>query len=436
MISPTLPVELVAPLFKPATFADRDAVNGILCRLRSDHPLSRAEVPGFDPHWIVTRHADLREVAQRDEIFRSGERSKTLMDRETEILVRSHASGRATPFHSLVHMDQPEHFKHRVICSRFFAPQNIQQYARFLDETAKSFGEKLISLAPVCDFANAVSSPFSLSIILGLLDVPPSEHAELLRITRALFRSSDPETGGACCRAQEPHDAIRNWLDVLEAFDRHFTPIIESRQGTNQSDLSSMIANGMIDGVSMSHAAMISYFMLFCTAGHDTTAATAAMGMWQLAMRPDVLDDLKRAPEHIPAFVEETLRWATPVQHFVRSAATDYCLAGRHIRKGDLLYLSYLSANHDEAVFENPFTFNHRRNPNPHLSFSVGRHTCLGLHLARAALISLWSAILPRLRSVRLSDEPQMSHSTFVSGPKYLPISYEIEAERVMSTIR
>jgi cytochrome P450 len=427
MISPEIPVELVSPLFNPATFKDRDAVHDILRRLRLDYPLSVAEVPGFDPHWIVTRHADLREIAQQDDIFRSGQRSKTLVDRATDVLVRSLAQGKATPFRSLVHMDQPEHHKHRAVCSRFFAPEGIQEMMPFLQRTAETFAEALEAHRSECDFASAIATPFALTIIMGLLGVPASEHAEMLRITRGLLRSSDPDPNGASPRLDDTHDRARNWVSVLNAFDRHFTPVIERQRRTPVAGLSSIIANGRIDGQLMSHDAMISYFMLLSTAGHDTTAATASMGMWQLAVRGDVLADLKQTPEEIPLFVEETLRWASPVQHFIRSAAKDYCLAGRKIRKGDLLYLSYLSANHDEKVFESPFTFDHNRRPNPHLSFSVGRHTCLGLHLARAALVALWTAILPRLRNLELSACPQMSQSTFVSGPKYLPIRFAIE---------
>ena len=171
---------------------------------------------------------------------------------------------------------------------------------------------------------------------------------------------------------------------------------------------------------------MISHFMLLCTAGHETTAATAAMGMWQLARRPGVLEDLQRRPEFIPSFVEETIRWATPVQHFIRSAAKDCCLNEQKIRAGDLLYLSYLSANFDEQAFTNPFEFDHLRVPNRHLSFSAGDHVCLGIGFARASLIALWNAIIPGVRNLSVSGDLRMSMSTFVSGPKTVPVAFEI----------
>jgi hypothetical protein len=139
------------------------------------------------------------------------------------------------------------------------------------------------------------------------------------------------------------------------------------------------------------------------------------------------LADLKANPDLIPGFVEETIRWASPVQQFVRSATQDYEIKGRTIRKGDLVYLSYLSANRDEDAFPDPFTFDHRRSPNRHVGFGFGGHTCLGIHLARMEMIALWKEIIPRLKSVELTGEPRMAESEFVCGPKSVPIRFEVE---------
>ena len=136
---------------------------------------------------------------------------------------------------------------------------------------------------------------------------------------------------------------------------------------------------------------------------------------------------LKADPALIPGFVEETIRWATPVQQFVRSATQDYQIKGRTIKKGDLVYLSYLSANRDEEAFEDPFTFNPLRSPNRHVGFGFGGHTCLGIHLARMEMISFWQQVIPRLKSVTLTGTPRMAESEFVCGPKSVPIRFEVE---------
>jgi hypothetical protein len=145
-----------------------------------------------------------------------------------------------------------------------------------------------------------------------------------------------------------------------------------------------------------------------------------------LAEQPELLARLKADLSLIPNFVEETIRWTTPVQHFIRSATTDYELRGQTIRKGDLLYISYLSANRDEDAIIDPFTFSLDRIPNRHVGFGYGGHICLGQHLARLEMKSFWEELLPRLDSVAMAGPGQMSESEFVSGPKSVPITFQM----------
>lgn len=173
---------------------------------------------------------------------------------------------------------------------------------------------------------------------------------------------------------------------------------------------------------------MISYLVIASSAGHDTTAATTATAMWVLAKRPELLRQLQEKPDLIKGFVEESIRWASPVQQFTRSAAADYELRGRHIKKGDLLYLSYVSGNRDEDQFEDPFTFNPERWPNRHIGFGYGLHICLGQHLARLEMKALWEELIPRLESVEMNGEGYMAESEFVCGPKSVPIRFKMKA--------
>jgi len=193
-----------------------------------------------------------------------------------------------------------------------------------------------------------------------------------------------------------------------------------------RGDIATLIANGKVNGCPMEERAMISYFVIASTAGHDTTAATTASAMWVLAEQPELLARLKTNPALIPGFVEESIRWATPVQQFVRSAAEDYTLRGQRIAQGDLLYLSYVSANRDEEVFDDPYTFKPERSPNKHIALGYGGHVCLGQHLARREMRILWEELIPRLESVEMAGEGQMSESEFVCGPKSVPIRYRM----------
>lgn len=262
-------------------------------------------------------------------------------------------------------------------------------------------------------------------IAMELLGVPTSARAEIAQLTRWLFGSSDPDLGR--CPLGSLAESVEVWSDILKRFGDIYSQMMTAQKKETSDYGRPVFPTLMTENRSLALNEMISHFILLCTAGHETTAATAAMGMWQLAQSPDMLKDLKNRPELIPFFVEETIRWATPIQHFVRSAANDYCISGQKIRKGDLVYLSYLSANFDEEIFQNPFKFDHLRWPNRHLSFSVGRHSCLGLNLARTSLIVLWKAIIPKIKTLSPAGDLIMSESTFISSPKAVPISYEIQ---------
>ena len=148
--------------------------------------------------------------------------------------------------------------------------------------------------------------------------------------------------------------------------------------------------------------------------------------MWVLAENPSLLRELQSEPVKIPTFIEEAIRWATPVKHFVRHATRDCELGGESIKQGDRLYLSYPSGNRDEAEFDDPFSFRLDRKRNRHVGFGYGGHVCLGQHLARLEMRCLWEQIIPALKSVEMAGEGRLVASEFVSGPKSVPIQYAL----------
>jgi cytochrome P450 len=128
----------------------------------------------------------------------------------------------------------------------------------------------------------------------------------------------------------------------------------------------------------------------------------------------------------MPPATEEMIRWVTPVKEFMRTATEDTAIRGVPIAEGESVYLSYVSANRDEEVFDDPFRFDVGRNPNKHLAFGFGVHFCLGAALARMEVNSFFTELLPRLKSIQLSGEPELIATTFVGGLKHLPISYSL----------
>ena len=151
------------------------------------------------------------------------------------------------------------------------------------------------------------------------------------------------------------------------------------------------------------------------TAGHDTTSSSTSGAIWGLSESPGELRKLKERPELTGNLLDEAIRWTNPVSHFMRSA-TGTEVGGRPIRKGDWLMLSYLSANNDETVFDDPEHFRVDRDASRHIAFGTGAHACLGQHLARLEMRILFEELLPRLHSLELAGEPKRSHALPSSG--------------------
>jgi len=170
----------------------------------------------------------------------------------------------------------------------------------------------------------------------------------------------------------------------------------------------------------------MSYYVIVATAGHDTTSSSTAGAIWGLCEAPGEFAKLKADSSLIPGLVDESIRWTTPVKHFMRSATQPYELRGRQIEAGDWFWLAYPSGNRDEEVFEAPDEFRIGRNPNRHLAFGYGAHLCLGQHLAKMEMRILWEELMPRLESLELAGEPKLAVANFVGGPKRLPIRYRI----------
>ena len=120
------------------------------------------------------------------------------------------------------------------------------------------------------------------------------------------------------------------------------------------------------------------------------------------------------------------IRWTTPVKHFMRTATEDYDLRGKTIRKDDAVMLHYPSANRDEEVFDDPFTFRVDRAPNRHVAFGYGAHLCLGQALAKMEMRALYAELMSRLDEVELAGDPAFVEAVFVSGLKRLPLRYTL----------
>jgi cytochrome P450 len=273
-----------------------------------------------------------------------------------------------------------------------------------------------------CDFARDIAITLPLNVILAILGLPESDYPRMLQLTQELFGSADEELQ----RGPSGQDLIA----VVSDFFAYFTELTYARRRDPQDDLTSVVANAIIDGQPLTDMQTISYYVIAATAGHDTTSASMAGGMLALIENPSQLQLLKDQPELINSAVDEMIRWVTPVKHFMRTAVEDAEVGDTVIRKGESVLLSYPSANRDERVFENPNTFDITRSPNKHLSFGFGVHYCLGAMLARMELKAFFAELIPRLDSIELNGDPAFMKTIFVGGLKRLPVRYSVSSTK------
>ena len=165
-------------------------------------------------------------------------------------------------------------------------------------------------------------------------------------------------------------------------------------------------------------------FWLFSVAGNETLRNSIPGGMMAMLSNPSVWQTLREDPSSADTIVSEMLRWWCPVMNFRRTATMDTALCGETIRQGDKVMVSFLSANYDERVFENPSEFQTDRHPNPHLSFGYGPHFCIGAQLARAQMQALFTQLAQRMESVAATAPPRFLRSNFQRGIKSMPIRW------------
>ena len=408
---------LDAAMVDPARWADERWLHAQFAWLRANAPVRRMAPDGFDPFWSIARHADILAIEGDKRLFINDPRP-LLTAKFTEALLQ-HLSGRRHLVRSLVQMDDPEHRQYRALTQQWFMGTNLRKLAGRIDELATRYVDRLGELGGECDFVKDVSTWYPLRVIMTLFGVPEEDEPMMMRLTQELFGSADPDER----RAIEPESI----MDVIGDFEAYFQRLSRSRRAKPTDDVASVIANARIDGKPLPEHETNGYYMIIATAGHDTTSSTTAGGLLALIENPAKLDKLRQAPNrHMAAAVDEMIRWVTPVRQFARTATADCRIGGVGFAEGESCVLWYPSANRDEAVFEDPFAFRVDRPEARHLAFGYGAHVCLGQHLARMEMTTLFHELLRRVAHVELNGEPRYSQSLFVGGLKSLPIRYRM----------
>ena len=397
-------------------YTDFDRWHRIAADLRAQGPLYRVELEGRTPFWAVLGQPEMMEIERNSLVFTNEPNSSY-----TKVRTPIEAPREKGMVNTLINMDGEEHKVHRALVNDWFKPGQIKQLSDKVAEQAKRSVDEMAAKGGSCDFATDVAMNFPLRVILEILGLPEEDFPRMLRLTQELFGGEDPDFE----RVGENEQMMAVIMDVIGLF----TGLNAERREHPTADLASVIANGEIDGKPLEDMDTYGYYLIVATAGHDTTSNAIAGGMLALLQNPEQLAMLQADPGLIDQAADEIVRWVSPVKHFMRSAQEDYTLAnGMEIPRGDWLLLSYPSANRDERVFADPFTFDiTRTDADKHMGFGYGRHFCLGAHLARLEIRALFRELIGRIDTIELAGSAEQMASIIVSGPKRMPVTYSMK---------
>ncbi len=374
-----------------------------------------AHTPGGEGFWVLSRHADVTAVAQDAAAFSSesgGGRDGggTLI----EDLPAGFASGVL-----LNMMDDPRHRGIRRLVTPGVSPRALGRLEDELRRRTAAIVDAAVARGR-CDLVLDVAAELPLQATAHLLGVPQDDRHQLFAWANATLDYDGRDLG--------EHDA-RTQAASAEMF-QYAGRLIAEKRAVPGDDLLSAVVHGRVAGAGgheepTTDLEQQMFFNLLIAAGSETTRNTIALGVLACIEQPAAWDALRADAGLLPSAVEEMLRWASSTAYNRRTARRDVTLHGRTIRAGDKVTLWWSSANRDEAVFDDPFRFDVRRTPNPHVAFGQGAHFCLGATLARTEIRLVLEALLARTRRLALDGPVEFTRSNKHTGVRHMPVTFE-----------
>ena len=382
-----------------------------LAQLRRSAPIWWNEQPygdgGFDDggYWAVTKHRDVKEISKRSDVFSSLE--NTALPRYP---AGSTQEQRETGKFVLLNMDAPHHTHLRKIVSRGFTPRAVERLREDLDQRAQNIA-KAAAAEGSGDFVEQVSCELPLQAIAGLLGIPVEDRKKLFDWSNQMVSDDDPEFA---------HYDNRNAATELIMYAMQLAAQRAEQPG---EDIVTKLIEADVEGHKLSDDEFGFFMVLLAVAGNETTRNSITHGMVAFTEHPDQWEMFKR--DRPSTAVDEIVRWATPVTSFQRTAIEDYELSGTLIKKGQRVVMSYRSANFDEDVFDDPFSFDILRDPNPHVGFGgTGAHYCIGANLARMTIELMFNAIADHMPDLSAIAPPDRLRSGWLNGIKHWHVDY------------
>ena len=394
---------MAIPDFDPRDpgFRTRPDFHELTARLRAESPVHEV-APGLK---VLSRYEDIREVSR--------DPSRFLNARGVLVNDPIRDSGRAIDG-SILHMDPPQHGEWRRVLNRRFTPRAVSP----LEERIREMTVELIDALPVgepVDAVDALCAPLPVWAIAELLGVPMSRREDFRRWSDAAIAATD----GLGELSDEDATAMRDLATYLYGH-------AEAMAADPGEDLVSALVGAEVEGRAMSPPEVMMFSLTLLVAGNETTRHLLSGALIALAQHPDQRAALVEDPSGIPAAVEESLRWVTPIHQFARTVVDDTTIGDEPVAADDYVVLLYTSGNRDETAFgPTADRFDAGRDPGaPNLGFGFGEHLCLGAALARLEARIVLEEVLARRPDYQLAEEPVIAPSSLVHGPETLLIEW------------
>ncbi|MFT5196195.1 MAG: cytochrome P450 [Cellvibrionaceae bacterium] len=431
-------------LYDPATYM-KGVPYPLLKQLRQEKKIvwiketPLGNYPAGSGYWLVLGHADVQNIMRSPALFSSALGGTQIRDPRT-------AEDLKYVRRMMLNMDPPEHSRLRRLLHKTFTPSAIAKIEQGIQVNAKEIVDRVVEgkTAGSCDFVKDIAADLPLLTLADVLGVPRQDRLLLFDWANRVIGFLDPDYAGSAkfdestgsdiareALKMRPRPDVNGHLPdprsragMLDLYT-YAHLLAEDKRANPGDDVMSLLLTQIDDeDGQVSIEEFENLFWLFAVAGNETLRNGIPGGMIALLEHPESVALLKNDLTLLETAVDEMLRWWTPVMNFRRTATADCEIAGQVIKAGDKIIVSFSAANRDEAVFDDPDTFDIGRSPNPHLSFGYGPHFCIGAHLARAQIQAIFNQVLTRMGHIELAGEIDFLQSNFQRGVKHLPIKW------------
>ena len=360
----------------------------------------RMEMPvtGF---WVLSRYEDVAAASKDPAMFSAYENSVLWVD------LKQQPMGLEGQRAGLMGMDPPDHTQYRRLVQPEFTPKRIAALESRIREQAQQVVAELAQ-RDTAEFVFDVAAELPMILLCHMMGVPQERRAEYLRI------------GNEIASVEFAENYPMTTMEMIGFLGE----LISNADDLDEHTMLYRYLNGEVDGRSLEIQEITMFFLTLSIAGHETTRNSTVHFVRLMDEHPDqkalLLEDIEG---RLPNAIDEALRYSPPVMQFCRTAMDDLELRGQQIAKGDKIYMSYLSANRDDDIFDNPNEFDILRpNAADHLAFGVGPHYCLGANLAKSQLRHILTELYTQLPDIELAGDWTPMNSVWFNGITEMPI--------------